>query len=211
MTGARPHHSRPAFTLVEAVISSVVVATMFVAAVAVIGSSARARRLHAGWARADALGRSLMAEITQSRYAEPAGSRRFGPEADEPSRAEWDDADDYSAFTQSPPTDKDGKVIPGADGWSWRATVEQVRPDDPATSTGDTDTDTGLRLISVTVISPDGKPRTLIALRSAFGAAEHRPPTVGIEQAALATVTLTLKGSSRAASASAPILNLPEP
>ncbi len=152
-------------SLVEAMISMVIVAVMLVMALNTIGSLARSWQVQSTQCRAPALAQQLMAEIIQSSYQEPYVSPIFGPEAPETSlvRADYDDVDDYNGWSASPPQLKDGTAMANLTGWTRSAAVQYVDPDDVSTPSG---TNQGLKRITVTVTDPKGVQTTLYALRS---------------------------------------------
>ncbi len=163
-------------SLVEAVISSLIVATMLVAGLSALGSSTRAARIHCDKCIGANLARRLMAEVLQSRYREPLQKAEFGPEPPETatSRAAWDDVDDYHRWSASGPQAKDGTPLAHADGWRREVTVEYVLADDPTRTCG---SDQGLKRITVTATSPAGKTSTLVALRSEASIYDQEPQT----------------------------------
>ena len=179
--------NRCGFTLIEAVISSVIVATMLVAALNALGSATRAARIQADRCLGPNLARQLMAEIVQNCYREPDRRPAFGVESPEStrSRAAWDDVDDYDRWSASPPQAKDGGDLTHADGWTRSVRVRYVEPADPGRTTG---TDKGLKRITVTATSSEGKTYSLTALRSEASIYDYQPaePTtilsyVGVE------------------------------
>ena len=167
---------RRGMTLIECVISIVIVATMLVAAVSALGSFARARRSQFDRCAGGALARGLMSEILQSRYLDPGVDVSFGLEAGEAAdvRSAWDDVDDYNGLSESPPKTKDGTAIVGATGWTRKVTVEYVQPDNPNQVSSD---DTGLLRITVSATSPTGVTTTLKALRSDESIYDQPPRT----------------------------------
>lgn len=197
--GARPR----GVSLLEAVISSLIVATMLVAALSALASSTKAARIQADKCLGPNLARQLMAEVLQSRYREPTQKARFGPEPPETadSRAAWDDVDDYHQWSASPPQAKDGTRLTHADGWRREVTVQYVRPDDPTHTTG---SDQGLKRVTVTATSPAGKTSTLVALRSEGSIYDQQPESettyvsaVGVEiQLGISEATRVSSGTS---------------
>ena len=150
------------FTLVEAVLSMLLVATVLVAAAEMVGASARARVVEKEQARSKELARQLLDEIMQNAYADPGSSPVFGPESGE-TRATFDDVDDFDNWQETPPRTKSGTPLPGYDGWRWKVKVSWADPANPGASSG---SETGLKRIRVTVTTPTGKETTLTALRS---------------------------------------------
>jgi MSHA pilin protein MshD len=161
-------------TLIEAVISIVIVATMLVAAVSALGSFARARRSQFDRCAGGTLTRGLMSEILQARYLEPGVDVWFGLDDGESAdvRSAWDDVDDYNGLSECPPKTKSGTAITGAAGWTRQVAVAYVQPDNPNQTSS---TDTGLVRITVSATSPTGVTTTLQALRS-DGSIYDQPP-----------------------------------
>jgi len=170
MSGHKPQRSCRrtdvrGFSLIEAVISIAVMATMTVAVLGTIGSSARSRLIQADRCRAMALVRDLLAEVAQCGYADLGSGVVFGPETGETRRAGFDDVDDYSNWQESPPTSRSGLTLVGYAGWGRGVTVEWVDPENPGQVYG---SETGLKRITVKVTSPRGKGVSLSALRSKY-------------------------------------------
>lgn len=173
--------STRAFTLVEAVIATLIVGIALVPALGMVGVAARDRAIQGDLASGMTLARNLMSEIVQCRYADPDAT-----EVGE-TRKTWDDVGDYNGLNQSPPLDKDGFAIPGYTGWTQSVRVALVTTADLVTASG---TDKGLRLIVVTIASPLGRKYTLTALRSSNGAYERTP---GATTTYASDVTVTIQ------------------
>lgn len=166
--------SRRGFTLVEAVICMLIVATMFAAAMATVAGAAQARMKQAGWRKAGGLSQMLLAEIQASPYGSTSGSIApllvlGSPPTD---RTTFDDVDDYHDFSESPPKDRLGNPLAGYDGWSWRALVERVDPADPL-GASTRSTDKGMKRVTVEVRGPtrrgsDSITQTLLRSRWSF-------------------------------------------
>lgn len=164
-----PQTIRPeGFTLVEAVISLIIVATMFVAALNTVGTSRFSQHKSSLSSRGRLLAESLMTEILRLDYLDPDGQSVFGLESGESAgtRADFDDVDDYHGWSSSPPVEKDGTLIPGLTGWKRSVTVEWVGPLDV---TQVRVTETNVKRVTV-AISYDGVPVvSLIGIRSSYG------------------------------------------
>ncbi len=167
---------RGGMTLIEGVISIVIVSTMLVAAMSALGSFSRARRSQFERCAGASLARALMSEILQTRYLDPGDEVRFGQESDEAddTRIDWDDVDDYHGLSESWPRTRDGAKIPGAEGWSREVTVEFVHLVDPARTSPD---DTGLLRVTVSATSPTGVTTTLQSLRGDQSVYDQAPRT----------------------------------
>jgi len=163
-------------TLVEAVIATLIVSTMLVAALGAMSSFAKAGAIQAARRRGASMARQLMAEILQARYREPVDTPSFGTESPESRtcRAAWDDVDDYDGWSESPPQAKDGTVLGFAPGWRRDVKVEYVTAADPTARAG---SDQGLKRITVTVTDPGGRKTVLQALRAAGSIYDQQPPT----------------------------------
>jgi type II secretory pathway pseudopilin PulG len=143
--------ARSGFTIVEAALSTVVVGVMLVAALQTVASSRAGQYRNAGTARGVFLGASLLTEITAQAYEDPAlppGSFGTLVTEDTGTRRKFDDVDDYHNWSESPPREKDGTVIPGFDGWSRSVRVRWVNPSNPSVVSL---VDTRAKLIEVAV------------------------------------------------------------
>jgi len=94
-----------------------------------------------------------MSEILSQQYIDPGPNATFGPEPGEttspPSRVNFNDADDYNNWSESPPQNKDGTVIPNFTGWTRNVSVCWVSPGDLTTPVATADTN--VKRITVTV------------------------------------------------------------
>ena len=171
---ARPNR-RGGFTLVEVVISFLVVGIMLVAALNMVGGVFRNYAITQERQQAYCLISELMAEILQARYEDLNDPPTFGLEAGESStpRTGYDDVDDYDGWSVSPPQARDGSIMPNSEGWTRVVRVWWVNTLDPKTETG---SETGLKKIEVEVISPRDKKFSAMALRASSGMLELKPP-----------------------------------
>lgn len=160
------------FTLVESLMAVLIVSGVLVASLGTFGAIGRARQVQIQRAQAFGLAECLMAEVVQSYFQDPSGATTLGPEADETSRAAFDDVDDFDKWIASPPVRRDGTVLDGYSGWRIRVKVRHVLPGDPNTESS---SPTGLKRIRVSVTSPTGFEHILRALRSSAGAYEQAP------------------------------------
>jgi type II secretory pathway pseudopilin PulG len=155
------------FTLVEAAISVVIVAVMFVAALNTVGAARVAQYKAILVGRGRMLAEALMAEILPQSYQEPGATCVFGPEAGESgtSRAAYDDVDDYHGWTESSLAAKDGTALPNSTNWSRTVTVEWVDPVNPQQVSG---TETGAKRITVVAAFRNVPQATVVAIRTAY-------------------------------------------
>lgn len=160
--------SRTGFTLVETVVSMLIVGTMLVAALNTVGASRlsqyRTSRSNCG----QLLAELLMAEILRQDYQEPDGTAVFGPESGEAgaTRIGFDDVDDYQGWASNPPTSKDGIPIPGLEGWHRSITVEWVNPLNVAQVQG---SETNTKRVTVTVSYDNILVASLAAIKTTSG------------------------------------------
>ncbi|HUU84569.1 MAG TPA: hypothetical protein VM243_13810 [Phycisphaerae bacterium] len=155
----------PGLTLVEAVVSIVVVGLMLVAGLSAVGASRRTQYLMATRTRGQLLAQGLMSEILAQRYQEPDDPPLFGLEGGELpiTRADWDDVDDYRNWSSSPPQSKAGSAIAGLSGWTRSVTVEHVTVIDLTQVSA---VETGAKRITVTVWQGDRVVGSAVAVRT---------------------------------------------
>jgi type II secretory pathway pseudopilin PulG len=153
-TAAAAAAQRGAFTLVEAVVCTLVVAVLFLVAVQAVGLSATMQHRAAERARGRALAWALLDEVVQQKYAATstvpvAYDLVFGDKAANPSgRAGFDDVDDYAGYSEKPPMNRDGTSIKGVSEYRRQVEVVLVDPRNPSQPAG---TDEGLKRVTVTV------------------------------------------------------------
>jgi MSHA pilin protein MshD len=167
MTGAgihrRPWRRGGGMTLLEVMLSILILAVMFTAALETVRASLGSQATVFERSRGLLLAQDLMAEILQQKYVEPYETPTFGPEATETggTRAGFDDVDDYNNWTESPPQAKDGTVLAGLNGWSRTVRVVRVSPEDfSAVST----VETGVKRVTVTVSHGDKTAASLVMI-----------------------------------------------
>lgn len=155
---------RTGLSLIESLLSVLIVSVMLVAVLNTLGSLALGRIIQATQCTGSALGRQLMTEIFQCHYSEPDDTPAFGLEDSESgsSRANYDDVDDYNGWSASSVQTKDGTAISNLTGWQRSVTVQYADPDNVTSTAG---SDQGLKRIIVTVTDPRGAETTLVALR----------------------------------------------
>ncbi len=169
-------HFRPrrGFTLVEAVVSVLIVAVMLVAALNTFGGVGRAALVQHGSRSADALRWEMLTEVLQVPYEDFDEPGEWGLEAGESAtpRSGFDDVDDYDGWSASPPQSRDGAPLADYRGWTRKVGVINVEPYGLSASGS---TDWGLRMIEVTVEDPEGNQTVDRALRSRWGVGEKLP------------------------------------
>ena len=153
------------FSLIEVVISMVVVSILFVAAMGTVATAKQHQHSSNDARRGLLLAQGLMAEIMQQAYGDDLLPAGLGPEALEMTgnRSRFDDVDDYHNWSASPPQRKDGNQIPNLAGWKRSVTVTWANPGqlDLAYSS-----ESSIKLITVTVTHNDLPVAQLKALRT---------------------------------------------
>jgi type II secretory pathway pseudopilin PulG len=115
----RPRQRQPSrgFTLVEALVSTSILAITGAAVLLGIANSIDSTDSNLELILAAGMGQQLMDEIAGQRYCEPGGdpySPTLGPDAGEqagPGRSLFDDIDDYQGYACQPPTDRWGQTL----------------------------------------------------------------------------------------------------
>ncbi len=198
--------SRRGIGMVEVVASSLIVGLMMVAALDAVGMAFRTRKINADRLIGPGLAQELMAEIMAMPYQDPdETTTTIGLDAGESSvnRSTYDDVDDYHNLNSTDAKAKDGTLLAGLTGWSQQATVSWANR---TTGAGGATSDTGLKLITVTVTSPAGRQTQLVSLRAKDGAVEQPLP---IPRQAVTWVGAELRvgSATRPAHAGVPLAN----
>jgi type II secretory pathway pseudopilin PulG len=166
---------RSGFSLIETVLSVLLVGGLFVAAINTAGAAAAARRNTTNRAEGLLLAQDMLAEIVQQAYEEPSGSvvvlgidvtSLLGLDSGElganSSRAAFDDVDDYNGWSGTPQT-KQGTAIAWASAYTVSVEVVPVELNKPRkTST----LETGVKRVIVTVKRGGREVARLTAYRS---------------------------------------------
>lgn len=170
---ARLRSRRSAFTLVEAVVCTLLVGLVAVASLRTSAATIRSRQALSDQRLATALCQRYLTEVLQSYYQDPTDpSPNFGTESGESSRTDFDDVDDYKDWSESPPKEKNGLPLSGYGGWTVSVAVAFVDVTNP---NGSPVSDQGLKRVTVTVTDPTGKQVVLKGLRTKWGADEKAP------------------------------------
>ena len=158
---------RRATTLVEVAVSTLLTGILLVAALQTVRNSAFTQYKSSERATAEFLGDALLSEIIAQPYEEPNGTPTFGRESGESggARTTWDDVDDYTGWSESPPQKKDGTTIPDLTGWQRTVTVQWVTTANTTVVSG---TETGLKRIVVAVSHNGQVVWNRVALRGKF-------------------------------------------
>jgi prepilin-type N-terminal cleavage/methylation domain-containing protein len=151
------------FTLMESLMTTVIVGTAVLAIVAAQQAyhmqNGQAQHMGAGLLLANEL-RELTLNLPQR---DPiTGTNYWGPEPGETGIAQYDDLDDFDGaagegLTISPPIDATGRTIPNMTGWSQVVTVDNVLPNFLSTQTAAPDHSTSVvRVTCVVRFQPTG-------------------------------------------------------
>ena len=123
----RTKHRNPraGLSLVEVVVSTMLVGLVLVGALKGVGAVIRGRVGTSDSGFGKHLASQLMAEIMENDYLEPVDPPTFGRETSESggNRTDWDDVDDYHLWGSRPPTDRLGMALPNS---ASRSTMQAV-------------------------------------------------------------------------------------
>ena len=152
------------FTLVEAVMSTLVVSFVLVAAMRVAAMSAVMQYKAAEQVAGRYLADGLLNDIRALAYQEPSGTVNFGIETGESatSKVNYDDVDDFNGWSESPPQEPNGTAMSQFNN-TWRRSVI-VTWINPLNLSQTSSTETGLKQITVNVYHNS----LLVATRSAI-------------------------------------------
>lgn len=186
------HQQHSGLTIVEVMVSSLLVGLVLVASLNTLGSVSITRRNAISLQVGPCLANDMMSEIMQKAYADPEiPNSPIGLDSSESAglRGTFDDIDDYNGWSQLNPLREDGSALGYAAGWKREVSVEHVVVDTLASSSGST----GLKRIIVAVTSPDSVTTTQEALRSSWGMIERTPSK---DQSYLSGVKLRMQTSN---------------
>lgn len=141
---------RQGFSLLEATLSTMLMGIVMVTALHSVGAAQRRERDASDRVVGQQLASALLSEILLQSYKDAEGlATDLGPETGETigNRALFDDVDDYSGWSSSPPQDRSGNILPNLDGWTRSVSVGWA---DPVTLSSTGTSNTGLKKIRVT-------------------------------------------------------------
>ena len=140
-------NARRGLTLIEVVVSLLVVSVMIGAGLGASSRAVKTRFAADERAHAQLLAGTLLSEVLSKHYRESPDA--LGPDAGESlaDRATFDDVDDFNGYSQSPPATPSGDPLAPA-GWTWSAEVEWVTPATLASSRDET----GAKRVRVSVV-----------------------------------------------------------
>jgi Tfp pilus assembly protein PilV len=185
--------SRYGLTLTEVTISTLLIGVLMVASLRTVESSLRNWNTASSSILGTALARQLLDEIQTVPYEDADGSPDFGLETGEatsfPTRARFDDIDDYDAWSASPPLDRAGNALADYSGWSRSVSIRKLAASNHAALASGA-ADEGLREILVTATAPTGESTTLRAWRTRVGGMQQ---TLGVDQTIVTWIGCTLQ------------------
>lgn len=147
----RRRHHAAGFTLIEAMMSVLIVGGILVAALQVAGTSRVIQYSAAQQSTAQFLAETMMEEVLAKAYRHPGVvATAIGCDAGESptSKVTFNDVDDYHNWSESPPQTSDGTPMSGFAGWERTVAVHWVNPFEMDTPLA---VDTGVKRITVTV------------------------------------------------------------
>ena len=153
------------FTIVEAVMAMLVVSILLVASMRATGAAARMQYKTAERINGRMLADGLMNDILPLAYEDPALPVMFGVESNESaaSKINWDDVDDFNGWSESPPQNRDGTVMPNLTSWRRTVAIDRVNP---LTPTQVMASETGAKRITVNVYHNSVLVATRVAIRT---------------------------------------------
>ncbi|MEM0983513.1 MAG: hypothetical protein AAGI17_06165 [Planctomycetota bacterium] len=191
-------------SVVETTVASVVVALAITASLTLVGNAMSTHAVARDRLQAVLLAESLLAEIIQLPYEDPAAPGSFGPGPGEDTRAEFDDIDDYDGWSTTNIAMWNGADLSYADGWRYDVEVRHstlliLNPDMAAGLIGAAASqelqsaalggggpppkimgvNAQIKIIFVTVTSPRGDVTNFYAMRAPGGIGDSQLPEAG--------------------------------
>ena len=159
--------TRKGVTLIEVMISIVLVSTVLLVTVTASANLMRNHNLSRHRSAGHHLTGQILDEVSSMDFADRTDPI-FGIEADEmaATRTTLDDVDDYNGLVVAPPTFRNGTAIEGYTGWSFAVTVTAADPSPSGITTVGATQDSPLRIIEVVCTAPDGTATTASTLVS---------------------------------------------
>ena len=155
---------RAAFSLVETVLSSLLVGSVLTVALSSVGATFFTQQQIADRARALQLVDDMAAELFDKPYCGPTDTCASpGPSGDDAGTnrtATFDDIDDFNNLVDSPIRDGAGNALAGWTGWTRRVRCEYVEANNWTQTRG---TDAGVKRLTITVDNGKG-----VVVSSAF-------------------------------------------
>ena len=150
-------HERPGVTLIEVMISIVLVSTIMLVSLSasanLLRNSSQQRHTNHG----ASLAAQIIDEVSSMDFRDRVDPV-YGLESNENAsdRTTFDDVDDYHGYTSTPPAHRDGTMISGYAGWSFSVSVIPADPDASEITTTSANEHSPLRVIAVVCTAPEG-------------------------------------------------------
>jgi len=143
------YQSRRAITLVETVVSTLLIGFVLVSTLQIVGPMINSSTIHTDRLVAANLANELTEEIATKFWTSPIlnDPESMGPGAGE-TRPTYDDIDDYDGWSSSPPKLSNGATNFALTGWTRSVEVNHVLLNSPSTSSANS---TGLKKVVVRV------------------------------------------------------------
>lgn len=158
--------TRSGVTLIEIMVSMVLVATVLLVSLTASANLLRNNAQRRAAVEGEELGGQIVDEISALDFRDRE-SPVFGLEAGETAanRTTYDDVDDYHGYVSTPPTHRDGTTIAGYQGWTFSVVILPAEPDATGIVTSNDD-QKPMRIIVVTCTPPEGTATTVATLVS---------------------------------------------
>jgi MSHA pilin protein MshD len=166
MTLARLTRDQRGITLIDLIITIIIIAIAVPPMVGVFITNTRNSTFGVTMARANHLASNLLEEIRSKRWDENTGaaSATLGPDSE--TRATYDDVDDFHGLNETPPKDSLGTTMSGSTGFRQQVSVCYVANTDLNTCLGSGTSN--YKKITVTVTDPEGRATPLVTVISSF-------------------------------------------
>lgn len=151
MKTIRSKKFRRGLSLLEVSVSTLLMGLLLTASMKSMNQISSSSRTAQDRIKAQSLAEGLMSEILQLSYKDPAQTAAFGLESGEAAstgRTGYDDVDDYTFLSESPPKTRSGTTIANLTGWTRTTTIVYLSPSDYTTTSS---TDQNVKRITVTV------------------------------------------------------------
>ncbi|MGB0597139.1 MAG: type IV pilus modification PilV family protein [Rubripirellula sp.] len=198
-------HRHEGLTLIEVVVSTLLVSTIMLTSLAASANLLRNQAATRAKTEAQTLGTQILDEITAQDFEDRIDAQ-FGLEPDESldDRMTFDDIDDYQKYGEANPTHRDGTAINGFADWTYEIEVLMVEAGENSVTSKEADSGSPLRLIRVRCISPEGAEFTSTALVA--DCATDAPSTTSYEK----WRRIKLQFEDREISLATPLRNQPQ-
>jgi len=166
MTLARLYRDQRGVTLIDLIVTIIILAIAVPPMVGVFITSTRNSTFGVNMARANHLASNLLEEIRSKRWDENTGaaSATLGPEGE--TRSTYDDVDDFHGLNETPPKDSLGVAMSGTTGFRQQVSVCYVASTDLNTCLGSGTSN--YKQITVTVTDVQGRVTPMVTVISSF-------------------------------------------